>query len=644
MTDRISLCINCQTSFNNKTYIKPTVIGDIENGRIVPVKKNAQNVKTDNDLEYKEGLVSVWSWDDAAKGFLLNNDITKDYRLVERLEPNESTRGKIVGTTKIQEHLRSSLKKGLKVSTSQIDDSCSVFIVYEIQNGTETGILIPPGQYHFDNGIITSNCDENNPESLFAKLVSIRSNEFATNGAVLPSRIRSITLENLFEIINDKFPLVDLLSIGKKILKDYFSKSNDMLGLNFSKDQIESILKAADTDFEYYADVSETTVDFILSDSGVVDALHKCITGISPGDEAIEKFLSRNVEFQNICCEKVRDSVRRSMKSEIEKYENEIGSLRESKISLNQDCEQLKVRIEKLSEESKNKENLLGEIRDLQTKLDAIHEEFDNEKRMFINSLLSSIITENNQCSPTHGLIEPPKKTPTALSDYNDFIKSLKTNLKTTLDAPYSFSELTQYISVALRGSLKIIVSNDPCGTIANCISAIIDGRLCSNIDCSYGEINELIQAINSSDSKIIRIYGALNNLDYSRYFAICRRTSKYLIFDCDDNAVLSSAPPEIWYYSLFIDLSQSRIKTPIPEIFSEYNLVSESFEEVAEDNPFVEELVENKIISPMQASHLNNIYAKIGSDKSKLILDYIKQISKSNLTFEEYARMSPNE
>lgn len=82
MTDRISLCINNQITLGGRPFIKPLVIADIENGQIRPPKgKKGQAVKTDNNVTFSEDKISVWSWDDSG-GYLLNKDITDNYRLV----------------------------------------------------------------------------------------------------------------------------------------------------------------------------------------------------------------------------------------------------------------------------------------------------------------------------------------------------------------------------------------------------------------------------------------------------------------------------------------------------------------------------------------------------------------------------------
>lgn len=548
------------------------------------------------------------------------------------------------GLSKTYEHIRQSLKNGLKINPQTIDDSCDIFLTIDYKNNLYSGIWINSDNYQFENGKIKAILDENSPDTLFAKLVTICADEMAFNGITLPGTQRNIALAESFKIFNDKFPLVDLVSIGKKLIKNYFDKSSSLLGVNFTKEQIGEILKSADTPLGDYAIASESTVEMIFSDSGVVEALHRSITGMGPGDIAIEKFLSRNVDFQEMCCEKVRDSVCQSIRDEIEAGTDEVSKLHISKNALIQDCKALGEEKNRLKQEVENKEKLNKEIRELHFELETLRGELNNEKKMFIDSLIVESFSKTNPEKAELIMKEYPCQNLTVCDGFEDLIKKLKINLKNTLDTPYSINDLAHYMLVSLRKGMNIIVCNDPYNVIANCISSLIDGKMCTSVDCTKADSSDIIQSINGCQSTIITINGAFNSLDYSKYFSLCRYSNKCLLFTCDDLAVLSSAPPEIWYCSLFLNLENFSVKCTQPTFFSEYSIVPESIGVQEINTEYVDSLEDYKIITPMQASHLRDICAKIGSEKTQLISDYVRQLAKSNQTLNEFERIPSNE
>ena len=268
------------------------------------------SLKKDNNIVLKEGKLSVWSWDESSRDYLLSDDVTDSYKLVECLEPVESIKGKITGTAKIHEYYRQALKKGLKVNPCEIDDSCSIFVTMEKKDDLYMGVLIKPGNYQFHNGVVKAITDENNADTLFATLASVSFDNIVDNGTMVNGKLRNIALLDSMIIINERFPLVDLVSVGKKIIKDYFTRLPDTLGANFTTDQIKEIIQASDKELQDYATASATAIEDILSESGVAESIHSIISGLGSADAAIEKYLSRNVEFQEYCCEVVRNKGR----------------------------------------------------------------------------------------------------------------------------------------------------------------------------------------------------------------------------------------------------------------------------------------------------------------------------------------------
>ena len=83
MTNRTSLCINVKTDYG----IKPQYVADISGNSLVNVEKN-NRIKTDNSIKLIEHAISIWNWDDETNNYMLNNQVTDKFNVVEAVDPD----------------------------------------------------------------------------------------------------------------------------------------------------------------------------------------------------------------------------------------------------------------------------------------------------------------------------------------------------------------------------------------------------------------------------------------------------------------------------------------------------------------------------------------------------------------------------
>jgi len=619
------------------------VIADINEDKLCSVHYG-RAVKTDNNIQFEKNKVSIWSWDDESKGYLLNDEKTTEYEIVELVNLDDSIKGKFQNVSKLYEYIRNALKKGLKVYPSIIDSSCNVLISIDYKSFYYEGIFLSPKQYSFNDGVIKANITEDRPELCYAEYGKIDESAFVSTGG-LPKIARNFALGTSF-IAEKKFPLIDILSLAKKAVEEYFEKSHTVLGVNFTEEQVSAILESADLDLAEYADASSTVMNTILSETGVSGVLHGCITKLDPNGIEIEKYLSRNEDFQDICCEKVRSQVLQSMVTEKEQFDKVIEELKNRKSGLEQEVQGLNSRNDELQSAIERKEKLATDVRELQEMHETLLEEMNNDKRMFIDKIMGEALIRSSPFPSSCSVIvrSYPEEEMESCEKFEDLIKNLKENLKNCLDSDISFSDISYYVTAAIRKGMNLIICNDHHNVVANCISSLFDGKLCSSIDASNGETSAIINSINALKESVVVVNGSLNTLDYAQYFTLCKYSDKVLIFSCDDGALLSSAPSEIWAYSMFLDLSGMSIISKKMTKYTKYRIFEESNIESDSESNFIDSLENNEILTSMQSSLLRDIERKIGKNDCELLQAYVRQIAISNGKINEFERVQSHE
>ena len=299
MTKRISLCINVNTDYG----IKPQYVADIFDNSLVKVEKNCR-IKTDNSIKLVEYAISVWDWDDETNNYMLNSLVTDKFNVVEAIDPGWNLKEKTISG--LQDEVRIRLSTGIKINPN-IQSGLRLFIIIGRTGEKTNGVLIEADQYLISDGILKLNIDHSNPIVCFGRLATISRDSLSSAQMGMIQKIRYFGLLEQFDIVSERFPLIDLVSFGKTIVVEYITKANSKTQIEFTQSQIESLLDACRNSFELYSKNADVDLDELFADTNLANNLYKSVAGITSKTEFVERFLQNNEDFRRVCCELVRD-------------------------------------------------------------------------------------------------------------------------------------------------------------------------------------------------------------------------------------------------------------------------------------------------------------------------------------------------
>ena len=529
----------------------------------------------------------------------------------------------------------------MSVKIKNID---GIFFILNETDSNYSGVYLDNSQFVFKNNIIILSPKSNEIENAYAIYASIRKERTVDNGMTM-NRNRHYSLFNSLEQ-QKKFPLINIVPLAIEALNNYFKDSKNALDFNLCESQIKELIEATDLDLSDYSITSNSSIENILEDSGALEKLKQSINKMSPESLEVEKFLLRNEDFKKICIKAVHKEAMMQKSKEIDNIENEIQDLDRNKEELNNNIKELTEKISELQEQKKFIEGLISEIDDLTKKRNFLKETLNCEKEQFFRSIICDGLTSrvNRSVDPLSTVHEFPLSLDLEpLENENEFIESLKKNIARCLDSESSLGMLSKFIYSALKLKMSIIIANDPFDIISNCISALLDGRLCSCIDASNIDAFEAITQIQKSRCQILRIDGCIDDLNFKKYFSIDKQSDKHLIFSCNDRVVLNAAPPELWYYAILVDLEDMKIRTDKITKYSSFK-IEPDLEIDGTDWAHGEKLMDEKIITPMQNSILARLYNLSKQDNNVFLKLQCKQMAMSNQKTTEYHRVCDNE
>ena len=547
MTNRTSLCINVKTDYG----IKPQYVADISGNSLVNVEKN-NRIKTDNSIKLIEHAISIWNWDDETNNYMLNNQVTDKFNVVEAVDPDWNLKGKTISD--LQDEVRNRLNTGIKINPN-IQSGLLLFIKTG-RTGEETdGILLETDQYSISNGVLKLNLDRSNPSMCFGRLATISWDALSSVHMGMIQKIRYFGLLEQFNIVSERFPLIDLVSFGKTIVEEYITRADSKIKAEFTQSQIESLLNACRNSFEIYSENADVALDEMFADTDLANKLYKSVAGITSRTEFVERFLQNNDDFRRVCCESVRDEVLTNYKEEIEKSLEAIDSKKREIEILKEEESDIEKRINSLKEAT-------TEIESLVEKRDALVEELENKKRLFVNGLIAQAVrgagpTLNSGGEETY--LETFSKYADAITiKARAFKPSLESNLGDCLSGD-GINNLAEFVAAAIKCGMNIVTCNDPHETISECISSTLDGCRCSKVCIMSSSLN--LSQMRKITSRTVSVNGALSSFDFRAFFLMNRILDKVMIFNCDDRALIDSAPPEMWAFAVIVDLSDFEFK-----------------------------------------------------------------------------------
>ena len=638
MTKRISLCINVNTDYG----IKPQYVADIFDNSLVKVEKNCR-IKTNNSIKLVEYAISVWDWDDETNNYMLNSLVTDKFNVVEAIDPGWNLKEKTISG--LQDEVRIRLSTGIKINPN-IQSGLRLFIIIGRTGEKTNGVLIEADQYLISDGILKLNIDHSNPIVCFGRLATISWDSLSSAQMGMIQKIRYFGLLEQFDIVSERFPLIDLVSFGKTIVEEYITKANSKTQIEFTQSQIESLLDACRNSFELYSKNADVDLDELFADTNLANNLYKSVAGITSKTEFVERFLQNNEDFRRACCELVRDETLIRYKEEIEKFQEAIDSKKKEIKILKEEESDLEKRIEMLKKNA-------SEIESLVEKRNALMEELENKKRSFINSLIVQAIREASSESNGEGketyLEIFPKYADTTSIEAKAFKAALESNLTACLSGD-SIKNLAEFITAAIKCGMNIVTCNDPCGTIAECISSTLDGCRCSRVCITDSSLN--LYQMRNITSRTISVNGALSSFDFRVFFLMNRVLDKILIFSCDDRALIDSAPPEMWAFAVIVDLSDFEFKGT--NIRKHCSVENDEFLSLRQKNATaftvpkkLSDLLSSGAITKSQFHALMNLGSATGDVdfiQNSLFITQLRQVTTVNRTASEFEKVFANE
>lgn len=375
-------------------------------------------------------------------------------------------------------------------------------------------------------------------------------------------------------------------------LKKYFAQQKEKYQLTKkeSKKLLNLMREVKNSEYEIKEFFMETGISYKALKYALdqyADNITNHFTSESEIDVIVERRLLQNKKIYNQCLEQVKDKWFKGNDEVRDEKEGEITKLEEEAIKFSAELASLEMKIEKrkekinimqakIEEAEKKREILL----DKQLQIEADTKEHIDRFRYDIihateligvaegvgNKASANLSLENSN----HKLyIRPSKRIPvetaTEVDEVDDIIElceELSDNISLNFKEEM---ELAATVISALVNSKGIILPDSLGEIIADNVAALIDASTAEYVFVSPGQENltELINEINSLETKTVYIDGLLNTFNESGFVAVCKNCKgKHLFFGLGTKDVVSTLSKNIWNYAIYLE-TESYINIP---------------------------------------------------------------------------------
>lgn len=240
------------------------------------------------------------------------------------------------------------------------------------------------------------------------------------------------------------------------------------------------------------------------------------------------------------------------------RWQEENESLLKNREAVNYFINQLKDNKNNLEEEiellNNKKYLLLSRIELLENRA----EDFVNNIRFILDmlSVKKQNINEQFKLYIKHSITienEPEKN-----NDKSIFIEDLQMNLESSgIDSEYSFN-LSQYIFATFTNKMNLLLVGYNSRKVADAISCLISGSTAEiiTLPLGYNDCVELIKTVNSSESRVILIENAVDNISENVYLPLIKQQDdKFIIFSIESSDCINILPKGLLNYMNIIDI-----------------------------------------------------------------------------------------
>ena len=155
-----------------------------------------------------------------------------------------------------------------------------------------------------------------------------------------------------------------------------------------------------------------------------------------------------------------------------------------------------------------------------------------------------------------------PAKAITQNSEYGSIIETLvdfaydfADNISLNFDSP---SEITYVILSVLLSGYSIVAERYVCNCISEALSALLDLSTPLIVDVNLGDttVKDIIEYINSANSQVVCVHGAMDNFDEGMINSICNECrEKYIFFSISDIKDLHMMSKALFNYVVVVDI-----------------------------------------------------------------------------------------
>lgn len=234
--------------------------------------------------------------------------------------------------------------------------------------------------------------------------------------------------------------------------------------------------------------------------------------------------------------------------------------------------DEIKIDITNLEQEITSKESEVAKVDEY---IDSYFNQFDTKilehkientlatRYMDFSNPISNCNSKEKDTSTINLVIDKERTVPmgNSYSDYNedlvDFIHDFSDNLTLFVEEP---TEIAANILSALLTQKSVIVPTCMGEKITGALSVLIDLSTPLVIDVNAGKVNpnEIINAINDSDSQIVYIIGLLDNYEDGILDTICRKcTDRCLFYSISDMSKIKMMSRNIYSNAVILDIEK---------------------------------------------------------------------------------------
>lgn len=387
-----------------------------------------------------------------------------------------------------------------------------------------------------------------------------------------------LTLEEPDEGVEGKFYLRDFTEYVPVFISKYLKLQKGKI--EFSNNEIKKIVSIVDeilkqeTNLKEFFEITGYTVGDVIEQ---MPNYKNQIVEVFLGDDSITRIIERHIFNSEVihsqCLEivkkswfKEKDSIRDKLEQELNKKESELQeltkiidekkyvdeSLEKKKRDLSEHVERLVKKENVITEQIKNKlidfeDNLIDYIAN-RAFLNSTDKSTADLKKMYEDE---NILLSEGNLFEFSGEIEH-------IDNPGDFIGDLSENLQTIgISSEYSY-DLAQSVFAAICMRMGIMAVGCYAREFANIISALIGAQRSSvlTLPVGFSNLSELVCKIVNSESKVILIENALDNLTETLCISVIKQCQdKILIFSMEDRDNVITLSKSVWNYLFLVDL-----------------------------------------------------------------------------------------